>query len=313
MTYPAAGNAYPPLSGAYAAPAESKKPGAIGIILGIVLIVAGFVGGVAIVMAATADIRNATAYPADDQYHNVNLPGGQKQGIWINNSGKGRCDVEDSSGTEVTSLAAENGSQSVNGWTLAVSFTPDTSDTYQVGCHSDSGDFSFKVAPLMSAGMVGAGVAVMGVGGLAGLVLIIVTAVRRSSWTRKHNQALASPWGQPPTPAHGAPGAFGAYGQTPPSAYGPATTPAPGAPPYGQAAPPSPYGSAPQSPASPYGSAPQTPASPYGSAPQTPAAPYGTAPTSGAGYAPPQTPPAYPSNQYPPSPSPYPGQPPNPA
>ena len=199
--------------------AAPKKPGAIGFILGIVVIVLGVAGGFLLFMphmlTDSAHVRDAQAYPADGSYYSVSLNGGQQLGLWITTDGVGNCDVEDPSGNSVSMNTDLTGTQTVDNYQLVAEFTPSTTDVYQVGCQATTVDFQFKVAPPLFSGGVNSlfnsliiGLIVMGAGFMIGLILIIVTGVRRSSWTKQH--------GQPPMPLPGQ--AWGPQPQYPPQA-----------------------------------------------------------------------------------------------
>ncbi|MCL2783812.1 MAG: hypothetical protein FWD80_07605 [Propionibacteriaceae bacterium] len=220
------------MSNNYGAPLQptSKKPGAAGFVIGALLIVVGFTVGMVMFFTSflgqASDVSNAQAFDSDGTFNAVTLSGGQQTGIWVNNSGVGTCEVDDPSGLPISVSTSVTSSQTVNGFDLVATFTPDGNGDYLVACLSTGTDFSYKVAPVMfSSGAMGwvLGIAIMAVGIIAGIVLLIVTGVRRSHWT-KNNRPTPAPQGQ----------SWGSYpptGQTAPT-YQPEQYPTPPQRPY---------------------------------------------------------------------------------
>lgn len=237
------------------------KPGIIGIVLGIVLMVLGPAAGVGVIIWGAvhmADpVTSARAYSATELAHGpvqVSLTGGVEQGLWLTwpLAGLADCQVKDPSGARVDVAFAGFISQSVNGFMLFGTFTPASSGQYAVSCDVTGVDtWSLKVAPPTSTGsfvasLIG-GIAGGGIGFLIGLAVLIVSIVRRSDWDKKHRpqmppQVAYPVYGYPP----GAYPAPGAYPGTP--AAGPWAPPAPG-----PGAPPAPGPGSPPAPGSPNG------------------------------------------------------------
>ena len=289
---------WPPTGSAPAQPAKAK-PGVAGIVIGIVLMVLGpVIGIIVIVMTAigsTSGVSAAESFSSDETIQ-VSLTAGQETGIWANPPyGIAECDVTGPSGAEVT-MDFSFMSQEVDGYGVIDTFTPTTTGVYTADCEDPTGQSLFKVAPTMQTGSLAAGI-VVGIlliilPALGGLILLIVSIVRRSNWNRTYGSA-------PRPPAQPSP-----YAAQPPSSY-------PGQPPSypgqpvtypGQPQPPYAGGQPPAYPDQP-SSYPGQPTS-YPSQPSS----YPSQPSSG-----PSQPPSYPSQPQSPDagfqqPS-YPGQP----
>ena len=258
-------------------PVAKKQPGVAGIVIGIILIVLGpVIGGLVIAGAAVgsvSSVTNADTYTADGSMQDITLTGGKVMGIWAETHAVGNCDVVDSDYNEVPLATSGFSAQTVNNtYQLVATFVPPADGTYTVECLASNDSWTYKVAPQMNVsglatGLV-VGIIIIPVAFIIGLVLLIVTLVRRSNW-KKAQAATAMSAFAPGTPSPYQPG----------SPYGvPTTTPASTGPqmPYGSqpsAGPQMPYGSQPPAaPQVPYGSQPPTaPQMPYGS--QPPAAP----------------------------------------
>jgi len=106
--------------------------------------------------------------------------------------------------------------QVVDDFTLRAAFVPAVNGTYVVTCKSDTATiWTYKMSPTTgtipttpyrdrSVALVGLGVVIICVTGPGGLVLLIVTLVRRSGWKKKYGSGAA-----------GYPGAGGAPGTVP--------------------------------------------------------------------------------------------------
>jgi len=253
-----------------ASPAK-KKPSAAGIIIGIVLMIISPVSGRVLIGTtasnATSEFTSATAYGADGVKHEVPVKAGQETGIWTGpDMTTGVCKVWDSAGNLAT-IRLPVGTTTVGDYKLSRIFVPAKDDVYSVACQSDDQTvWHYKVAATVSVvGIVAViigGVVLVLVSGLVGLILLIVTLVRRSGWKKKYGPGAVS-----------APGAVGQLGVPqgyygPGPAYGPASG-QPGAPAYG-AVPGQPgapaYGPSSGQPGAPaYGAVPGQPSSPaYG-------------------------------------------------
>jgi len=191
-----------------------------GIIIGIILIVLSVPIGAAIIYAGVSS--TAKAFVSADQFYSdgnsnqVSITGTADMGIWASASlVSGTCQVADPSGNDVA-LNYSSISQNVNSWWLYATFTPNGSGTYTVACSQGMGfSFDYLVAPtIVTKSVVGGlfgGIAAGFVAFVVGLVLIIVTAVRRGKWTRTYGGT--------------APGMVTAYGQAMPPAYPPQAYP----------------------------------------------------------------------------------------
>ncbi|MCL2490958.1 MAG: hypothetical protein FWF36_09635 [Propionibacteriaceae bacterium] len=213
---------------AFAPPAAApKKPSLAGVIIGIVLMVVGPVVGIVLIITSAfgsvSGVTSAPTYQSDGTPHQVRLTAGQGTGIWMVDAAWNNgvdCQVTDPSGNDVV-LVQSAISQNVGNYTLTGFFTPLSSGQYTVACTGASVD-PYRVAPLVAvrtlAGGLIIGILTIIVTFLAGLILLIVTAVRRGNWTSKYGP-------KPPSPI---PPAYGAQ----PMPYG-QPYPAPGQPPYG--------------------------------------------------------------------------------
>jgi len=212
---------------AFAPPAAApKKPGVAGVVIGIILMVVGPIIGIVLAVASTvgsvSSVTSAPTYQADGLPHHVNLTVGQQAGIWMVDGSWNNgvdCQVTDPTGNDVDLLPPVI-SQNVGNYTLTASFMPPSSGQYTVACVGATVD-PYRVAPLLAvrtlAGGIIGGILIIIVTFLAGLILLIVTLVRRGSWTSKYG----------PKPPSMMPPAYGAQ----PMPYG-QPYPAPGQPPY---------------------------------------------------------------------------------
>ncbi|MCL2652520.1 MAG: hypothetical protein FWD63_01855 [Propionibacteriaceae bacterium] len=177
--------------------APPNKPGVIGIAMGIVLAVVGWIaGGAIIAMSVVGSVQSLTAAPtlyADGTDNQVDLVGGQSTGIWTPYTSYISCRVTDPTGANV-SVAGPTISTHINNYYLLGNFTPAASGTYTVNCGTSMPTGytpeSFKIAPMVSVNntVVGAllGVLVIIVLFFAGIVLLVVTISRRSRWDSQY-------------------------------------------------------------------------------------------------------------------------------
>jgi len=210
-----------------------KKPSIAGIIIGIALVVVGPIIGIILIAGAAvssvSDLNSSAVLEADGSLYGVNVTAGTVTGLWTDHTASGNCEVIDTSGNDVA-LSSPTGSQTIGNYELIAVFTPATTGQYGVTC---TGGFEYKVAGIIQAGKLAGGIVigvlVIIVTFIAGVVLIVVTAVRRSSWTKKYGPNARGAY--PPGPPAGPP----TYGQ--PQGYPPAGPPPQGygqQPPYGQ-------------------------------------------------------------------------------
>jgi len=248
-----------------------KKPGIVGIIIGVALMVLGpVIGVILIVTSAVGSVggfSSAPVFQADGSNHQVSVTAGTIMGVWIDQNATGQCEVFDSAGNDIALSTPTSGNQTLNNYDLVAVFTPSTGGTATVTCSGDT-VFPYKVAPLIAvgklAGGIVAGVLIMVFGFLAGLAVLIVTIVRRSGWNKRYGPG-APVGGYVPNPTPYAVQPASPFGQQP-ITYNPQPTT------YGQQPPA--YGQQPQT----FGQQPPT----YGQPPQQPYPPAGG-----------QTPPSY--------------------
>jgi|GEM_PF-1237399 len=187
-----------------------KKPGKVGIIIGIALLVLGpVIGTILIVTSAigsSSGVARAPAFAADGNPNPVSLDAGVNMGIWTNPGDivGGTCQILDPSGGNVAFSTSNVTNETMNNYQLAATFTPPVSGTYTVRCATTGTAFNFKIAPPMQVGglVVGivVGVLLIVVGILAGLVVLIVSLIRRSHWKSRYGPealAAAQPYAQP--------------------------------------------------------------------------------------------------------------------
>jgi len=217
-----------------------------GIIIGIILIVLSVPIGIAIIaMAVTGTARaftSAEQFVSDGSSYSVAITGTKQMAIWIDTSTTpGACQMTDPSGNDVN-LNEDITDQFVNNWWSYAAFTPDGDGTYTITCSPDFGgnNFDYIVAPdIVNGSTVGGligGIAAGFVAFVVGVVLIIVTAVRRGKWTSTYGGTPGMAYGQPMPLA-------------PPQAWAPAQQPP--ASPYPGQQPPAPWGPGQQPPSAP--------------------------------------------------------------
>jgi len=179
---------YPELASA------TKQPGAGGTIAGVILMILGpVIGGIIIAVTAfssVADVTNAETFISDSVPASIELTAGVETGLWLGDNGYGFCPVYDPEWAPVPQTSVTFGTQRVNDFDLAATFTPEVDGIYTVTCTSAASPFHFRVAPLIQVsgqalGVI-VGVVVIALLFFTGLILLIVAIVRRSSW-RKAN------------------------------------------------------------------------------------------------------------------------------
>lgn len=279
-----------------------KQPSIIGIIIGVVMLVAGPIIMTIAIVSFVTGVTSTPTYMSDSIPVEVDLKANEEMGIWIEQSGLGYCQVLDPIMLPVPIDTVSPGVQTVNDYSLAATFTPYEDGIYTVMCSGDLLPFSFKVAPANTAGSFAIGLVVGILLLFAGIVVLILTLVRRSAWKRKNQQSPFAYAPQPPQPAYGQPlpqPVQPGYGMpTPPPAqpgYG-TPSPPPAQPGHGTPASQSPqqgYATTPSQPAQPgYGPTPSQPDSP--TPPQSPSqswpTPFDTPPPQAPSFIPPQPP-----------------------
>lgn len=119
---------------------------------------------------------------ADGRPHEVTLPADDTYGTWVEPARPATCAISDADGGEVA-LGPVDGSYEVNQWEADRSFETG-SGSLAVTCTGAVPDTQVRVGPLPSIpgliGLVFGGVCLGMLLGTAGLVVVIVTVVRRS-------------------------------------------------------------------------------------------------------------------------------------
>lgn len=165
------------------APVPTRPVGRSGIWIGIALMLAAVLvlvaAGVIFWRSLSGD---ATVIDADGQPHQVALPNEETYGVFLTASRPASCTAVTGDGTPVD-LGSVPGSYEVNQWSADRSF--DTGDgELTFTCTATSPDAEVRLGPLPSiGGLLGAifgGLCLAGLLGVGGLVLLVVTVVRRS-------------------------------------------------------------------------------------------------------------------------------------
>ncbi|HVK27172.1 MAG TPA: hypothetical protein VM575_02445 [Nocardioides sp.] len=166
-------------------PPELRKPPRTGIWIGVGLmagaVVVAVVAGVLVWRLLAGEVA---VVEADGQPHAVTLPADETYGVWVEPAWPAACEVATDDG-EAVELGPVDGSYEVNQWVADRSF--DTgSGALTVTCTATTGrtDTQARIGPLPSIpgliGLVLGGVCLGMLLGTAGLVVIVVTVVRRS-------------------------------------------------------------------------------------------------------------------------------------
>lgn len=121
---------------------------------------------------------------ADGQPHAVALPADENYGVWVEPARPASCEVATDDG-EPVELGPVDGSYEVNQWVADRSFdTGDGALTVTCSATADRADAQARIGPLPSipglVGLVFGGVCLGMLLGTAGLVVVVVTVVRRS-------------------------------------------------------------------------------------------------------------------------------------
>ena len=166
-------------------PVAPRPVGRSGIWIGVALMVAAVLvliaAGVFFWRSLSGD---AVVVDADGQPHQVTLPADETYGVFLTGSRPATCTLLDrgeDGGAEVD-LGAVSGSYEVNQWTADREFETGSGDL-TVTCTATTPDAEVRLGPLPSiGGLVGAifgGLCLAGLLGVGGLVLLVVTVVRR--------------------------------------------------------------------------------------------------------------------------------------
>lgn len=164
-------------------PAAPRPVGRSGIWIGLALMLAAVLvlvaAGVIFWRSLSGD---AEVVDADGAPHEVTLPAGETYGVFLTETRPATCTVSDADGREVD-LGPVSGSYEVNQWYADRELETGDGDL-TVTCTSAAPDAEVRLGPLPSiGGLVGAifgGLCLAGLLGVGGLVLLVVTVVRRS-------------------------------------------------------------------------------------------------------------------------------------
>lgn len=164
-------------------PPPPRKPSRTGIWIGVGLMAAAVaVAVVAAVLVWRLLAGEVEVIDADGRPHEVTLPAGETYGTWVEPARPATCAIADADGREVE-LGPVDGTYEVNQWDADRSF--DTgSGAVTVTCTATTDDAEVRLGPLPSIpgliGLVFGGACLGMLLGTAGLVVLIVTVVRRS-------------------------------------------------------------------------------------------------------------------------------------
>lgn len=164
-------------------PPPLRKASRSGIWIGVGLMTAAVVVAVvAAVLVWRLLAGEVEVVEADGRPHEVSLPAGETYGTWVEPTRPATCEIADADGGEVE-LGPVDGSYEVNQWEADRSFETG-SGALTLTCSGATADTQVRVGPLPSipalVGLILGGVCLGMVLGTAGLVVIIVTVVRRS-------------------------------------------------------------------------------------------------------------------------------------
>lgn len=160
------------------------RPGTRGIWVGIVLMVVGIALPVAVGFFLMKPFTTADAvFPADGEPHLVELPAEEKRGLFLREFAHATCTGQDADGNEVVAEGLGASTYTVNDWEAAYRFDTGAGDvTFTCESATEGAEVRIGTVPGVG-GMVGAMLGSCGVGlllGVGGLVLLVITAVRRS-------------------------------------------------------------------------------------------------------------------------------------
>jgi len=214
-------------------PPAAKQPGKTGIIVGIVLLIAAPIILGAAIFAFVSGVSGTTTYISDTVPAEVDLKEGDQTGIWIEQNGSGYCQVFDPMMLPIAIETSGFASQTVNEYELAAVFLPNQDGTYTVICSGNLIPFHFRVAATGHVASFAIGLTIGIIMIPAGIILLIVTVLRRSAWKNNNSHQPAQQIWQP-QPAQPM------YEPPQQSSYGPVPSqPAYGSPPQPDSAAPS--------------------------------------------------------------------------
>lgn len=164
-------------------PAPSRPTSRTGIWIGVALMAAAVVVAVvAAVLVWRLLAGEVEVVAADGRPHEVTLPAGESYATWVEPARPATCAITDADGGEVE-LGPVDGTYEVNQWDADRSFDSG-SGALTVTCTGATDDAEVRLGPLPSIpgliGLVFGGVCLGMLLGTAGLVVLVVTVVRRS-------------------------------------------------------------------------------------------------------------------------------------
>lgn len=146
------------------------------------LVLAGVVFLLALFLTLRPLLQQDAVVRADGSTTQVSVPAGEERALFTQNGDSANCAIQDGSGATLT-MHPVNGEFTSSGWEARLRF--DTGDgALQVQCESVGADTFVRIGPIptiqhLAVGIITA-VGVPLVLGLSGLVVLIVTAVKRS-------------------------------------------------------------------------------------------------------------------------------------
>lgn len=160
-----------------------KRPTLKGVWIGIVLMVLAIVVLAVGMFAAWKPLFSADAvFPADGQEQAVDLPAGEDRGVWLREGQPASCRAVDADGNPIR-FDGTGGDYNVNEWNAVNKFDTGAGDVVFT-CQSGIEGTEVRISPLPGVGtivvamLLSCGLALLL--GIGGLVLLIVTLVRRS-------------------------------------------------------------------------------------------------------------------------------------
>ena len=176
-----------------------KKPGIAGIVIAVVLMIFAPVVGVLLIVFSSvdtaSDLTNAPSFTTAAETQ-VELTAGEEMGLWVTNF-SWNCQILDPDGISVDIFVMGGGTQTIGRFTLGATFTPTHTGTHSIDCTRSTEPAEFKVAPPMNVGGMVWGI-ILGVFLIigmvfAGIIVLIVSLIRRSKWNRTYGPAKPNP------------------------------------------------------------------------------------------------------------------------
>ena len=170
-----------------------KGPGPIGVILGLVLIVAGVIGGrIAVDAALNPPPRSVNVWTSNVEAVRLYLPAGLSMGVWMSGEEDVRCNVWYGDATSVPLQTSGFVSQTRDDLTLVATFATPIDAVYRFWCDTDGDPIDVMIEPEHETSQlpatVVAGIVLSSAGVLVGLVFLVVTFVRWLRWDRTYRK-----------------------------------------------------------------------------------------------------------------------------